>query len=270
MRTVWRLAMHLSRATAVENASVCLHPVYGFPYLPGTGLKGLARAWAELQGLNDSDEFRRIFGTQGGTGSVLFLEAWPASISDDPNRPTVEVDIVNNHHHEYYTEQGDNAPPGDWESPIPVYFLAVAPNVEFRFAVARARADTDPDDVAQARAWLISGLTELGFGAKTAAGYGYFTDVGGAGRDQGASAANPLDEFKHKHKSLEGNPNKSDIGNAVAELEQKMEPGDLRTKAAQWVHDCLESCGMLNERTNKNPTPYGERLRALMSTEEGN
>lgn len=182
LRTVWRLAMHLSRATAVENASLCLHPVYGFPYLPGTGLKGLASTWAKLHGPGDnSAEFKRIFGTQGGTGSVLFLEAWPASISGDQNHPTVEVDIVNNHHPEYYQKRGVGAPPGDWESPIPVYFLAVAPNVTFRFAVAKARPATTPGDLTLAKDWLIRGLTELGFGAKTAAGYGYFAELEGGG-----------------------------------------------------------------------------------------
>ena len=30
------LALHLARASILENASICLHPIYGFPYLPGT------------------------------------------------------------------------------------------------------------------------------------------------------------------------------------------------------------------------------------------
>ena len=32
------LTLHLSRATALENAGIALHPVYGFAYLPGSGL----------------------------------------------------------------------------------------------------------------------------------------------------------------------------------------------------------------------------------------
>ena len=42
------LTLHLARASALENAGICLHPIYGFAYLPGTGLKGLAR----LRGAN--------------------------------------------------------------------------------------------------------------------------------------------------------------------------------------------------------------------------
>jgi CRISPR-associated protein Cmr6 len=45
--TSGRLTLHLARASALENAGLCLHPLYGFTYLPGTGLKGLARAYAE-------------------------------------------------------------------------------------------------------------------------------------------------------------------------------------------------------------------------------
>jgi CRISPR-associated protein Cmr6 len=41
----WRMAIHLSRASALENAATCLHPIYGFAYLPGSGLKGLARTY---------------------------------------------------------------------------------------------------------------------------------------------------------------------------------------------------------------------------------
>ncbi|MCC6284462.1 MAG: type III-B CRISPR module RAMP protein Cmr6 [Phycisphaerales bacterium] len=40
------LAIHLSRASVLENAGLCLHPVYGFVCLAGAGLKGLARAYA--------------------------------------------------------------------------------------------------------------------------------------------------------------------------------------------------------------------------------
>ena len=38
--TSGRLTLHLARASALENAGLCLHPLYGFTYLPGTGLKG--------------------------------------------------------------------------------------------------------------------------------------------------------------------------------------------------------------------------------------
>lgn len=188
LTTIWRLAAHLSRSTAMENAALCMHPVYGFPYLPGSGLKGVARAYAELEGVArafaelegyaDSDEFARIFGTTACVGQIVFLEAWPKAW------PELQVDILNNHHTEYYTNKGEKeeqkkrvaVPPGDWESPIPVYFLTVAPQTTFRFALRKAHAGVCDDDLQTAREWLNGGLAQLGFGAKTAAGYGYFQD----------------------------------------------------------------------------------------------
>lgn len=35
--TVGPFTLHLARASALENAGICLHPIYGFVYLPGTG-----------------------------------------------------------------------------------------------------------------------------------------------------------------------------------------------------------------------------------------
>ena len=41
--TIGPLTLHLARASALENAGICLHSLYGFTYLPGSGLKGMAR-----------------------------------------------------------------------------------------------------------------------------------------------------------------------------------------------------------------------------------
>src|SRR5581483_6165314 len=45
--TTGPLTLHLARASALENAGICLHPLYGFASLPGSALKGMARAYAE-------------------------------------------------------------------------------------------------------------------------------------------------------------------------------------------------------------------------------
>lgn len=188
------LTLHLARASALENAGLCLHPIYGFAYLPGTGLKGLARAYAETVWLAAqpdpvaawqrieqvfgwvSESDRGKTGTSGdvpdhgnhdksAAGTIVFHDAWPETW------PGLLVDIVNNHHPEYY--QGDE-PPGDWQSPNPVYFLAVKPGTAFSFALSKRRGDVKDDLLALARQWLNGGLTALGCGAKTAAGYGAF------------------------------------------------------------------------------------------------
>jgi CRISPR-associated protein Cmr6 len=93
----------------------------------------------------------------------VFYDAWPESW------PALEVDIVNNHHGGYYSGKGD---PGDWEDPVPVYFLSVRTGNRFSFGIGGRRRDTKPEHLAFASDWLKGGLSLLGAGAKTNAGYG--------------------------------------------------------------------------------------------------
>lgn len=166
--TSTRLALHLSRPSALEHASILLHRVFGFAYLAASSLKGLARAAAWEAGA-DRAAVERIFGARG-LGNVVLFDAWPA------RWPELEVDVVTNLHRQYYATRGRTAP-GDWEAANPVNFLVVRPGAAFRFALG-ARPGADPKDAALARDWLVSGLEQLGLGAKTASGYGYFQPKG--------------------------------------------------------------------------------------------
>jgi len=205
------LTLHLSRASALENAGICLHPLYGFAYLPGSGLKGMARAYAETIWLpaqpDPKQAWRQIedvFGwapnpdrkeqikdpkhpaevrrqddtdpespeIKASSGNIVFHDAWPESW------PKLIVDIVNNHHPDYYQHDDNNHAPGDWENPVPVYFLAVKPGVTFAFPLAKRRADVADGLLDLARQWLLGALCHLGAGAKTNAGYGAFKHAG--------------------------------------------------------------------------------------------
>ncbi len=207
--TAGPLTLHLARASVLENAGICLHPIYGFVYLPGAGLKGLARAYAETvwfpaqyrgdvngQPADDEEKAKAtaawrcielIFGwaprsddkkdwrpdaipphAEGETaaaGQVVFHEAWPRKW------PQLHCDIVNNHHGSYYQE---GQAPGDWDAPVPVYFLCVPAGVEFAFALAKRSLQVEDTTVTLATTWLKEALQTEGFGAKTAAGYGEF------------------------------------------------------------------------------------------------
>lgn len=204
--TTGPLTLHLARASGLENAGIHLHPVYGFVCLPGSGLKGMARAWAETIWIESQDDrvaawdrIRAVFGWSPATdarkswqpdgvqapvgsrtGAVIFHDAWPTTW------PRLEADIVNNHHAQYYEGKGD---PGDWEDPIPVYFLTVPAGAIFDFAVSpRTAADDAGARLAElALEWLRGALAHEGAGAKTNAGYGRFRlkDV----PDQPATAA---------------------------------------------------------------------------------
>ena len=187
------LTLHLARASGLENAGIHLHPVYGFACLPGSGLKGMARSYAETVWLASQadgsvawERIRAVFGWTAGSekdktwrpsdvedaagtqaGAVVFHDAWPTTW------PRLQPDIVNNHHTDYYDGKDD---PGDWEEPVPVYFLSVAAGAVFDFAVSprAGRDDTDTDLTALALEWLQAALVHEGAGAKTNAGYGRF------------------------------------------------------------------------------------------------
>jgi CRISPR-associated protein Cmr6 len=202
-QTTGPLTLHLARASALENSGICLHPLYGFTFLPGTGLKGMAHAYAtQVWHATQSDpqqaweQIRYVFGWSPShllrdiakdlkvavpdgscAGAVVFHDAWPVTW------PKLTVDIVNNHHPEYYqAADGDQRyAPGDWENPIPVYFLAVPASQSFEFAVSLRAPDTrhdlDLDPLELAQSWLEGALCHLGAGAKTNAGYGGFRSV---------------------------------------------------------------------------------------------
>lgn len=234
MTPEWRLVVGLGDEGALE-VGLTFHRIYGFPVIPGSALKGLARAVAlwetaealgvlalplyeakeraekgrktPLEKLEDvllaydervkdekerskmqEDEkkalqalgkevpgidlevysslisrFRTIFGTLHAAGQAIFFDGVPA----EP--PTLEPDVMNVHYQEYY--QG-NKPPADYLNPNPIPFLTVGKESRFLFAIGW-RGVRDEAAHAQVITWLKGGLSDLGVGAKTTAGYGY-------------------------------------------------------------------------------------------------
>jgi CRISPR-associated protein Cmr6 len=233
LQTDWRFVAGLGRKGSLE-VGFTFHR-YGFPILPGSSVKGVARAWAFLwlaeqanvnplaeldevlsaDGEDDekeekkkylrwraaqpdevqqlADDFRVIFGTPATAGRAVFFDAIPAQL------PTLELDVMNPHFPEYYK---GNAPPTDWQSPVPVYFLTVAAGTEFRFGVGWRGALDEAGQCLRrlAQKWLTEGLMNLGAGAKTSAGYGYFVappqpkllESSSAGQARAASAVAEL------------------------------------------------------------------------------
>lgn len=179
----------------LENAGLCLHRHFGDPYLPGSAVKGIARhaAWckwdeAEEPAKRDiAEKVVRVFGYPTGddrldaciepdkkkrvarAGGVAFLAGLPVG------KPSLVVEIVNCHHPKYYASKQEVAT--DDESPNPQFFPAVEAGGEWRFTLVPLRR-LGPDSatlLAQAKAWLAEALTLHGAGAKTAAGYGWFS-----------------------------------------------------------------------------------------------
>lgn len=184
-----------------REVGITLHSLHGFPIIPGSALKGLARTFA-LSTLNtkgddgkvldlssqakaiedyagrkqdgkqiaanaEYDQFIAVFGALESAGGAIFFDALPRYF-------TLARDIMNPHHNEYYRSQGKDAPPSDYQSPVPIIFLSVDKGSEFLFGVAARKRDTDIRRLAWE--WLKAGLSTVGVGAKTTSGYGVFAN----------------------------------------------------------------------------------------------
>jgi CRISPR type III-B/RAMP module RAMP protein Cmr6 len=187
----WRMVIGLGGETVLET-DITLHPLYGIPFIPGSALKGLTRAYAageykeyyvpvdkpeEQRGASkkiddDHSEIKRIFGSQDEAGSILFFDAMPLN-----GKVEFVVDIMNPHYPEYYNSLKNNktTPPTNEQQPNPITFLTVA-NTTFTFALAPRNPNDDQHktDVELVKGWLQEALQKYGVGGKTSAGYGYF------------------------------------------------------------------------------------------------
>jgi CRISPR-associated protein Cmr6 len=125
--------------------------------------------------------FRFIFGWQGESGAVCFVDG----IYAGEHAPRYAADVMTPHYINYYTENGGK-PPAEDDNPNPVSFITVDRGNIFAFGLIprlfafvtfegenREAKLTTALDVATD--WLVRGLSQMGVGSKTAAGYGYFS-----------------------------------------------------------------------------------------------
>jgi len=174
----WRMVVGLGGESVLET-DITLHHVYGLPFLPGSALKGLTRAYVtgeiepykSQREADDHEDIKQIFGSSKGAGTVIFFDALPTD-----GKAGFVLDIMNPHYGEYY---GGKKPPTNDQNPVPVTFLTVT-DTTFTFAIA-ARPGSPKDkskcNVEQVGAWLPEALKHYGIGGKTSAGYGYFKEM---------------------------------------------------------------------------------------------
>jgi len=169
-KTDSRFMSGLGREHPVENG-FAWHHTLGAPYLPGSSVKGLLRAWARELSI-DSDDIMRIFGPQGqkraSVGSVIIGDALP------PEPVQLTTEVTTPHYGPYYQDEQAKTPPADWHNPVPIHFLAVKTGEIFVFALTPRRSDYAEDiaDCEKLVSWLDDALAWLGAGAKTSVGYG--------------------------------------------------------------------------------------------------
>ncbi|SHL17497.1 CRISPR-associated protein Cmr6 [Fibrobacter intestinalis] len=172
-----RLVTGLGIAAPLE-INLSLHHTYGVPWLPGSGLKGLAAHYCDkVWGAEDSNfkkdgsAYKVMFGDQEQSGSLVFHDGW--WIPEE--KPAFKLDVITVHHQDYY---GGNAPkPTEFDSPVPVQFLSVSG--AFKVAVQCLCNFENEVEQRRAKEWAVLGLNLLqeslanwGFGGKTNAGYG--------------------------------------------------------------------------------------------------
>jgi CRISPR-associated protein Cmr6 len=172
----------------VENG-LAWHPVLGTPYLAGSGVKGLLRAWAEQWLFGDDAQRERRdlllhwFGsdakhfcdqkTPPRAGGLILFDAVPV----EPVR--LELGIMTPHGGKWYERGGrigdpsqhPEAVPADWHDPTPIPYLVVG-QARLLFGLAPRSPWSGDIDLNQAMTCLTDALDWLGAGAKTAVGHG--------------------------------------------------------------------------------------------------
>jgi CRISPR type III-B/RAMP module RAMP protein Cmr6 len=191
-----KLLLHLGRANVLENVGLCADRTTGLPLIPGTALKGVLSTWAcweanqQADGsFNQGNAFvqerkafggmaQRIFGDDSedgseGSGAVIFVGGFPSI------PPRLGLDIVNPHHETNGAVKKNLTPNA---------FLCVEPGkFKWHFAFYVRPGVADAENLLKATSnWLTQALTQLGIGAKTAAGYGRFRPL--SQRDLAAQA----------------------------------------------------------------------------------
>ncbi|GFP27356.1 type III-B CRISPR module RAMP protein Cmr6 [Candidatus Hakubella thermalkaliphila] len=196
-----RMAPGLGITSVFENG-IILHHIHGFPYIPGSALKGIAQDYAlqveyrersnvvlrrqakkdpcfvAVFGAQTPEKGENISDFQAFRGGAIFFDALPLHDSD-----LLAVDVMTPHYGDYYSSGGGTAP-ADYLNPNPIVFLTVREGVRFLFCLAAQEVKDKDGNLSRsarevlndAQSWLEGALTILGVGGKTAVGYGYFQD----------------------------------------------------------------------------------------------
>ena len=164
----------------LENGFAFLNP-YGLPYLAGSGVKGVLRTaarelargeWGDTRGWSE-EAIAILFGSEDShnpcRGVLSFWDVLPRL-----KTTSLALEVMTGHQSHYY-QKGES--PHDSAEPVPVFFLSVPPGAEFSFHVhcdlpRLKHLDATLDWQALLKAAFELAFHWLGFGAKTAVGYG--------------------------------------------------------------------------------------------------
>ncbi|MDR2099884.1 MAG: type III-B CRISPR module RAMP protein Cmr6 [Campylobacteraceae bacterium] len=157
----------------------------GCPFLPASSIKGVLRlAYAlklaeEDPTLVDKDgnikdkNLEKYFGStdthNSKRGQLVILDAYPLKA------PKIKLDIMNPHYGKYYNKE--RKLPTETDNPIPIKFISVEKGAEFAFRaffLPFAASNFNESDKKAIESAFDKAFKVIGFGGKTAIGYGRF------------------------------------------------------------------------------------------------
>lgn len=244
----------------LENGFAFLNP-YGLPYLPGSSIKGVLRRAAEElaeDGQIQDEDTSLLFGSDDvdnpSQGALNFWDVFP-----QVNQNTLHIEVMTPHYGDYYE---GSVPPHDSGQPVPVVFLTIPPESQFCFHVQKIRKLPE--------SYLWKSLLEqifkqafdwLGFGAKTAIGYGYLEKDEEKEKQEKEVAAEArktvADNLCEKIKILaDWGAVQSFAKQGLKELDAKDYTSDL----GQTLKQHVEQLPLSKQKLKKNPNLKAERL----------
>lgn len=277
-KTIAPFATGLGLEHPLENGFAFLNP-YGLPYLPGSGVKGvLRRAAEELAGeLIESDHkgwteaaITALFGLESEDyqkehqrGALTFWDAIPK-----PARNRLGIEVMTPHYGGYYLGV---TTPHDASQPNPIVFLVVPEGSEFSFHLTcdLARLPTELADTWRdlMRAAFEHAFDWLGFGAKTAVGYGAMRRDAEAERRAAQARAEREAEARRQQEAAEEearrqaelarldpverdirlfldarpNKNQSEISAVIGAVKQGLWQGEQKIAVARWLEQKMRA-----------------------------
>jgi CRISPR type III-B/RAMP module RAMP protein Cmr6 len=192
-----------SFSNIVIGNAVSLHPTYGFLAIPATSVRGCIRAAREelsAGGQYDDEEYRNSSKEIWGCDADASASSIPSKVVffDSMISGGAEMDIINQHNKGYYQGTGGSVPDGT-DAPNPGSFVSIGKSTCFDLHFAISAKINSELRKAIFRD-IVYAFEEMGLGAKTSSGYGFFKAIPQAYEENGqAQAAEVIRIFPDGH-----------------------------------------------------------------------
>lgn len=242
---------------SVLETSITLHKIYGVPFIPGSAIKGLAASYAhkhlgeqwhkETTKTKLGDFQKLVFGSQDFAGIVVFHDAL---LIPETDKLPLHQEIMTVHHSDYYG--GNDKPPADWDSPMPVPFLSASGS----YLLALSTESGLENVIEKTFEILELALHEEGIGAKTSSGYGRGNFEPSEEEIAAEKDDQDVERFIGRVNAIRNNDVASQINNYFQEWKQSKLSYTSKKKMAQAIIDKVREAG--REKASKEKGWYQE------------